>query len=1002
MTSIFPQGLPPAISPPLPSPSASALPPSAQPAPRITLQFPPAPPAPNAPTFQTAPSNEPQPPPPPSADSRLSSPDEEEDELMDDESLGGPAPSTATSTPGLPGGKQAGSSSGSVKGGASPRDRGVGYGTGSGKSRKSSCAVCHHRKIKCDQLRPSCSSCTRKGHQCKYLEEDEHYRNHVPPRAHSSRTPLAVDPQDPSSRHLMPSTGANGEPSTEPAPFKNGHANSGEGGRNGNSSQPEWNVGGPERAPKSNGSDKAKKKERRERIVNGFDSDSDDDMEDAEKDKAVKSKAPANDLDGELAALVGEQEVDELEDDLPDKPAASNKRSMSIDDDISGELLELASAPPKKKKKKVTVMPPAAVQGQHKHSSRPVPLPLAKPGTPGQLSFPPTPSTSTPLAHVHVNSPHNLGNTARNDPYSFPIQNLSHSIPPAEMVNYLFNVFWRDPFLTEGISMMRNSFLSDYNGFMERRALRLQVGDATTLAMTFAILAVSYRIFPDDVNRLVLATQPSNIPTTMPRGLSRILTGQPASVGDTTPLDQRYLDLALLCGQVAEQYDPPGQQLVAFKLVLYRYCMLGIAMGGSKDRQVLAGTWLAQGIKVAQSLGLGKEWEGLTHSVRESRRRLMWALYVADRHYSFETSFPYTMLDAHQGIHLPSPMSEQEIEALPVEIRELPPVLPDAGPSPSTALFIHTHLARRITPILDSFSTITAANTPHELVLRFDSSLDTFQDALPPFFRVFPLTDTVHDGIHPYLPSHRVRLHATLFAYRMGVHRTHLPTYLDPSTPRGVRNVIAQVCLSALRVQRSAKMLDHTVAFRLFCPATVFECAATLALIMWVEKAVNADAGVPAPSRAGELMAFRGGVAEALELLDGSIAGVGGTYSRKAVVVVRALLSVVDAPPEPLFLNGDGTPNDTKPGLSMSIDGPAASLPPGAEHSSASPTTVGHSRPATAPPAPGASEGPQQPGYSGKVLRWLAELVKGGCNVEMLLKEAEWTNGWERVVAAMR
>lgn len=249
-------------------------------------------------------------------------------------------------------------------------------------------------------------------------------------------------------------------------------------------------------------------------------------------------------------------------------------------------------------------------------------------------------------------------------------------------------------------------------------------------------------------------------------------------------------------------------------------------------------------------------------------------------------------MDAHQGIHLPSPISEADLYKIPAEASSLPPHSTEVGPTACTALFIHTHLARRITPILDSFATVSPTNTPPDLVLRFDASLDAFQEALPPYFRLFPQTDTHWDSSHPYLASHRVRLHATLLGYRMGVHRSHLPTYLLPITPPNIRAAIAQVCLSTLRVQRSAKMLDPKVAPRVFSPVTVFEAAATLGLIMYVEKALGGATTVSA-----DTMVWRGGVAEAGELLDNVVSPVeSAAFARRAVTVVREIMVKVDSP----------------------------------------------------------------------------------------------------------
>lgn len=117
----------------------------------------------------------------------------------------------------------------------------------------------------------------------------------------------------------------------------------------------QWKVGPPISAgqnekntarsstPDSSLSKKKKKREIREKIINGFDSDSEDESDIVEetkpKSKTIGEVAEGPDLDGELAALVEEQEVDELEDDDADAiEQMRQKRSVSIDDDISGEV----------------------------------------------------------------------------------------------------------------------------------------------------------------------------------------------------------------------------------------------------------------------------------------------------------------------------------------------------------------------------------------------------------------------------------------------------------------------------------------------------------------------------------------------------------------------------------------------------------------------------------------------------------------------------------------
>ncbi|OCF78119.1 hypothetical protein I204_00055 [Kwoniella mangroviensis CBS 8886] len=967
-----------------------------------------------------------------------SRPDSEEDELQDDERPS-PAPipsstsqaqnqtplltSTAMTAPLPPPVSAIASGSGSTH---SPSPRGGGYSGGGGKSRKSSCELCHHRKIKCDQQRPSCSSCIRKGHFCKYAEEAEQTHQSTLssssssiPKPNTNQRAMSVtivNASDPSIKHTMPVPAAN--PHT-PA-LKVGY------GQNNNNNHPEWKVAD------SGSAEKKKSAERRERIVSGFDSDSEDEI----KEGSVKGKGnnKSKDLDGELAALMeGEmgtkqEEIDELEDDMKEGSVESEdkdkdkKRGIVVDDDLSGELLELASAPPKKKKKPTPTASSLTTTSQQGFS-RPAPKPIPNRPSYGRSSLPagvlpPTPATSTAALSFT-----NRVESTRFDPYSTPLQNLATSLPSPDMQNILFNTFFNDPFLNEGISLLQPQYLDDFKGLLERKNVRLQPGDATTLANAFAFLATALRILPDETSKLLLASQvytsgSTTTPSQFPRSLSKLIACQPASMNDVTPLDQRYLDLALVSAQIAEQSDPPSVMLVMLKLVLYRFCMLG----HRRDKVVLAGMWLAQAVKVAQALGMGKEWEGLTQGERELRRRVMWSLYVADRHHSFETSFPYTIMDAHQGIHLPSPMAETDLYKLRPDIRELPAHATELAPTACTALFIHTHLARRITPILDSFATISAANTPHDLVLRFDASLDAFQEALPPYFRLFPLTETQFDSTHPYLVAHRIRLHSTLLSYRIGVHRTHLLTYLIPTTPSGIRQVIAQVCLASLRVQRSSKMLDPKITFRLFNPMVVFENASTLALIMHVEKALNSDMegmGAGKYVNSNEWISMRSGLAEANELLDNVQPGEGQTYARKATAVLRELMIKLDTSMSIKVMPSQQIPNDVEMSP-LKITTPLDSHRLNHHHQPPNPHSVSvspkshvnvndkHSTSMSMSPQKSSSSSSSSNGIQQKqgvminnIVTWLEEMRKGGINLEVLLREPEWVGGWERIIIGM-
>ncbi|TXT11064.1 hypothetical protein VHUM_01815 [Vanrija humicola] len=859
--------------------------------------------------------------------------DDEVDELRDDEPtppLRVVAPPAATLAPPAP----------------SPKPSG-----GGSKSRKSSCDLCHHRKIKCDQVRPSCSSCMRKGHPCHYSEETEANNPHSNGRRAAVEVPKPL--------HLSQGPRASfGTP----------------GGPNGNagSSSPAWLSSGASR-PKSGasrpnsaagGSIDRKKKLDRDRIVNGYGSSSDEGEDDDKSNTPSGSGGKARDVENDLADMLGEKddEVDELDSaDEATKGSVSSrgkKRDASVDDELSGELLELASAPPKKKKARPSV--PEAVPRLSSAAAQSV----------AQTAPPARPRNAPPLS----SSSHTASSAAsRYDGYSMPLVTLMASLPSAETQSILFNTSFSDPFLTEGISLLQPQFVDDFHSLVERRASnKLREGDATTLANAFTFLAVALRVLPEETSKLLLASG-TTASSNAPRSVGRIVANQPASAADPTPLDQRYFELALLAAQIAEQRDAPSVMYVVHKLVLFRYATLGFR----KDRLVLAGGWLAQAIKTAQALGMSKEWEGIPQGERELRRRVMWSLYIADRQFSFETAFPYTILDAHQGIHLPSPISEQELYKIAPDSPTLPPHSTENGPTACTALFIHTHLTRRITPILDSFVTVGPSGTPHDLVLRFDASLDAFQEALPPYLRLFPLTDTRYDSAHSYLAPHRVRLHSTLLSYRLGVHRAHLASYLLPNGSPGVRAVIAQVCLASLRCQKSAKMLDPKLSPRLFSAQAVFEAAATLALIMYVERAVAGPSNQQSIAQSSEYLSMRAGVADGTELLDNvSSASDAGSFARVAVRVLREVIAKVDAGPR------SAAASTTSPAAAGAANGSTGSLSPAAVH-----RDTRDASPSSNP-------------YLVAVGQWLDSWRAAGISVEYLLREADWPS-WEKVIAGM-
>ena len=142
--------------------------------------------------------------------------------------------------------------------------------------------------------------------------------------------------------------------------------------------------------------------------------------------------------------------------------------------------------------------------------------------------------------------------------YRAPIHILRAHLPFPKAIDKLIKVVAADPFLTQGISLFLPQYRQDLNGMLCRREEQLQEGDGSTLAVTFAFLAAALRIMPKEASDLALASVPSpplsfRIATPQPLSFSRIVGGLPSTEPDSTPLEQRYFDLAFLSAQIAEQ-----------------------------------------------------------------------------------------------------------------------------------------------------------------------------------------------------------------------------------------------------------------------------------------------------------------------------------------------------------------------------------------------------------------------------------------------------------------
>lgn len=222
--------------------------------------------------------------------------------------------------------------------------------------------------------------------------------------------------------------------------------------------------------------------------------------------------------------------------------------------------------------------------------------------------------------------------------YAVSLASLLAVLPPAGTQQILYQTFFQDAFLAEGVTLLQAPFTDEMRYLIHRRSTQqphpmtlpngtmepFKNGDATTLALAFAILASALRVLPEESSQLLLS---SVDPQAYPRSLDRVIQGKHASQADdkTTPLHRRYMDHACLAATFAETDDSPSIMQVCFKLVCYRYAKLCIREPGvnvatghvakarPRERNVVAGLSLVQAIKLAQSINLHREREGESH-----------------------------------------------------------------------------------------------------------------------------------------------------------------------------------------------------------------------------------------------------------------------------------------------------------------------------------------------------------------------------------------------------
>ncbi|GHJ89040.1 hypothetical protein NliqN6_5442 [Naganishia liquefaciens] len=513
-------------------------------------------------------------------------------------------------------------------------------------------------------------------------------------------------------------------------------------------------------------------------------------------------------------------------------------------------------------------------------------------------------------------------------PYAASLGALLAVLPPPGTQHILYQTFFQDAFLAEGVTLLQAPFTDEMRYLIHRRSTQpahpmsmpngtmepLKNGDATTLALAFAILASALRVLPEESSQLLLS---SVDPQAYPRPLDRVIQGRHAAQADdkATPLHRRYMDHACLAATFAETDDSPSIMHVCFKLVCYRYAKLcvrepgvNVATGHAvrarpRERSVMAGLSLVQAIKMAQSINLHREREGGTLFERELRRRVFYALYTADRLHAFETSSPYMIQDHHASTVVPSAISDSELFQYTTSghASALPRFDYTHNPSPLVHLVVTAHITKAVTPLLDTLATHSAVDLSPEAVERYDAAFQACEEDLPTYYHLAPATNTSHDHQDPYLLFHRLDTQALLYNLRMSLYRQQLVAHLSIKTPHAIRKKLAKLCYRTLRIHRSARIQEPKFAFRLFSVERVFEAAFTLGFIARVEIAYSAASAARPPGSASYSYAseesiedMQQGLTDAIELLEGVTAWPDvGAFAVKTVKILRKVAKLL-------------------------------------------------------------------------------------------------------------
>ncbi|EIW69083.1 hypothetical protein TREMEDRAFT_74024 [Tremella mesenterica DSM 1558] len=518
------------------------------------------------------------------------------------------------------------------------------------KSRKSSCELCHRRKIRCDQLRPACSSCLRKGHQCDYSQEAENnnpykendsdrpvtQRSHPNPNSNSDTRPQAVSLPHPSRTHPHSLNYLNGGlPSPEqPRPHPQPGIGPGPSGpfdpRDRHDPREVWrdeqarrwwthapvNAGPndpsipvtqhPDTGPITTGPRRSYEPE--------SDSSSPRTGTHASSEHGVGPTWVVQDAhpNRDLQKTRGDRSPPRITSVPLGPPRSTIADLLEITGGDSSALLrtqdeldELEShASPITGVKRVHNGPPN-ISPQEVISGDLRPIKRSRSSSPSR------PSKIDPAENLRRINKASATRPSRIDRYAVAVQGLLDHLPPVPQQDVLFRyVFTEDSSqLLIGVEAYAEKWRSNWQDLHHRPIAR---GDATTVAIAYCFLA-----YATQTNFNVLGQNQK-----LPPSLAGLISQGRADEGDFPfAASKRYTDTCLLAMQLAEEDDPTDDMMVVSKLLAYRMDLSPVRKGGH----------LAHSVRLAQKGGY------LAHDVGQNDlglRRLAWALTAADSEYS--------------------------------------------------------------------------------------------------------------------------------------------------------------------------------------------------------------------------------------------------------------------------------------------------------------------------------------------------------------------------------